>query len=94
MTKYKRQWDDINVVCPYCGHTFQPEGEDYTDYEVIEECEECGKSFHHFDDITVTHYTRPDCELNGVEHQWKEHVSILGDSMKTCETCGKVEMVK
>jgi len=55
----QRQIDDCNVICPYCGHEYQPEPCDYADYEIEENCEECGNTFARWTEFTVTHRTRP-----------------------------------
>lgn len=53
------QADDCNVICPYCLYQYQAEAADYTEREIVEECEKCGAAFLRCDDFTVTHHTRP-----------------------------------
>jgi len=37
MSEYTETFDDSNRVCPYCGSTYQPEGEDYSEDERAED---------------------------------------------------------
>lgn len=53
------QMDECNVICPYCRHEYQAECEDYTENEVEDECDECGKSFLRWTEFSVTHHTKP-----------------------------------
>ena len=50
--------DECSVICPYCGHKYYPQAEDYCDEETKETCDECRKTFLRWDETTVTHYTR------------------------------------
>ena len=94
MSKYKSWSDNSDVICPYCKYEFQPEAEDYSDDVVVEECGGCGKKFHRYDDLTITHYSKPDCDLNSDNHEWEEYQSIFGDYYRTCKVCGKLESAK
>lgn len=53
------QMDDCNVVCPHCLHAYQAEAEDFSEQEREETCDKCGERYTLYDEITVTHYTRP-----------------------------------
>lgn len=54
-----RQADDCNVICPYCGYAYQAEAQDFQDRERKELCGQCERTYLLYDDVTVTHYTRP-----------------------------------
>ena len=53
------QDDDDNVICPHCLHEYQPEGEDYSEFDRIEKCDNCGKEYILCQSFTVTNHTRP-----------------------------------
>lgn len=53
------QWDDSNVICPYCRNAYQAEASSYTEEIVEETCDECGKTYLRWDDFSITHRTRP-----------------------------------
>jgi len=50
--------DGNNVICPYCGNSYQPEAEDYDTDCRDEECDKCGKAFDVWQEFTVYHITR------------------------------------
>lgn len=79
--------DDDVVRCPYCKHEYQPESEDYSEDTRTQECDECGKKFHLYQDFTVTHCVKPDCELNGEQHKW-DFVRSSPD-YQSCDVCDK-----
>ena len=54
----KSESDDNLVICPYCGHSYQPEAEDFDEQEREEECEKCEKTYLLYNEFSVTHYTR------------------------------------
>jgi len=62
--KGESQWDDTNIICPYCKYEFQPEGCDY-DRECEDECEGCGKTFTVVPEYSVTYWTYPIEEVKG-----------------------------
>jgi len=89
-SKYTDELDDCEMICPYCGNKYQPEGEDYSEDCREEECEECGKTYHAHQSFSVTHHATPDCELNGEQHEWQ--AVSLGAGKGThdfCATCDK-----
>lgn len=51
--------DDCNVICPYCGHAYQAEAEDFDEDEREETCFSCKRVYLMHDECTVTHYARP-----------------------------------
>lgn len=92
-SKYDDIYDDSNVVCPYCGEEYQPEGEDYSEDNREEECCECGKNYWVSQSFSVTHVTEPDCSLNGEEHQWEKECNGI-NSFNHCLICDKYEVIK
>lgn len=76
--------DDYDRGCPYCGNKYRVEGEDVSEDIREEECCECGKKYHAYDSISVTHHAVPDCELNGERHEWP-----LPDGHQICMKCSK-----
>ena len=92
-SKYDDQYDDNNVVCPYCGEKYQPEGEDYSEDTREEECYECGKTYWVNQSFSVTHVTEPDCGLNGEDHQWEQESNGV-NTFNHCVICDKYEIVK
>lgn len=87
MSKYEATINDPVRVCPYCGSEHQPEAEDYSEDERIEECGDCGKKYYAHDIFSVEHAARPDCELNGEQHEWEEKPKY--PDYKFCEKCGR-----
>jgi len=51
--------DDLNVICPHCGESYQAEAEDFSEDEREETCFMCKKTYVLYDSFTVTHHTRP-----------------------------------
>ena len=89
MSQYNDEIDSSDVICPYCGWNYQPEGEDFSEDHNVEECEDCGKNFYHYDSISVYHHTEPNCEINGEKHEWESHELRDGRRHDFCSVCGK-----
>ena len=90
MSKYRETTDTINRICPYCQHSYQVEGEDYSEDSHVETCEACGKKYHARSSVTVDHYAKPDCELNGEKHRWETiflHYDVPHDFCFVCDKC-------
>jgi len=90
MSKYEDQYDNNVMICPYCKESYQPDGEDYSTDERIEECESCGKKYLAWQDFTVSHESNPDCALNGEEHVWEKREVKDRGVREFCEICGKI----
>lgn len=88
MSRYEDTRHECNRVCPYCGDSYQPEGEEYSEDTRVEECETCGKQYRAHDVFTVEHVAQPDCTLNGEHHSWQP--ARVGPGFKQCEECGQV----
>ena len=86
--KHKHESSDANVICPYCKHEYQPEAEDYSEDTREEECSQCGKKYHVWQVFSVDHHAKPDCELNGEQHQW-DIVSKRRPDYQSCGVCNK-----
>ena len=91
MSAFDETVHDCNRICPYCGHEYQVEAEDYSEDEREEECDECGKQFVAYDSFSVSCYAKPDCELNGDSHKFKIHENPL---FGHCEVCGKCKRME
>lgn len=54
------QSDDCNIICPYCGHSRQAEPCDGDAEETPkdDECDECGKCFVRYAQISITYCTK------------------------------------
>ena len=89
MSDYGDESDDNDVICPYCQYKYQPEGEDYDEEQRQEGCDECGKSFWLAQESSVTHHTTPDCQINGIDHDWERVHLLSGRSHDFCSVCGK-----
>jgi len=96
MPEFDDTLDDCNRTCPYCGHSYQVEVEDYDEDEREETCGQCGKKYWAFDNFSVTLWARPDCALNGEPHQWGEpHNSMeLTGTYHHCDICGEWERIE
>lgn len=81
--KAEDQDDDEHAICPYCKNKHYIEGESYDQAGTVMECDECGKKFHYVTQISVSHATNGDCELNGIPHQWEDFNGIT----EVCELC-------
>ena len=87
------QSDTTSAICPYCKtECFQPEGEDYSEDDQEEECDECGKKFYLNQSFTVDHNTRGDCELNGESHDYRP--AKYQQEMEVCAKCGECRLIK
>jgi len=87
--KYEETVNGCNRICPYCGFSYQVEGEDYSENMREEKCDECGKKFYAQESFTVDHYATPNCELNGEAHQWEPFELRRGGHHDFCSVCGK-----
>ena len=79
--------NDDGRECPYCGYKYQPESEDYSEFDRVEECDECGKKYHAHDVFSVSHWAKPDCELNGEQHDWQPRRLTGGRTHPFCSKC-------
>jgi hypothetical protein len=93
-SKYEDQADDNIVICPYCMAEYQPESEDFDEDTRAEECEDCGKKFYLHQSFSVTHHTRPDCELNGDTHQFERVKLTDGREADFCTVCDRCRSIK
>jgi len=59
------------MECPYCGHKHEPEWINNDEEESDETCEKCGKKYHASQSMTISYQARPDCTLNGEEHNFE-----------------------
>ena len=57
--KPEPQMDSCMVICPYCLAEYQAEAESYDEDEREEECGGCGRKYILFDEVEITHHTRP-----------------------------------
>ena len=91
--KYEDKMDSVNAICPYCGHTYQVEGEDYDESSREEECEACGKSYWIHQSFSVDTFTKPDCKLNGQKHVFEPWTSKNGKQEAFfCSVCGECSL--
>ena len=88
MSEFDETYNDDVVECPYCGDKYQPEAEDYSEDERITQCSECNKFYHLHQSFSVTHQTRPDCEINGGNHNYEPVNLRNGRSHPFCTVCG------
>lgn len=88
MSEFNDVYNDLDVECPYCGYKYQPEGETFSEDERVEVCDECNKSYHLRQSFSVTHQTRPDCEINGGKHDYQPINLRDGRSHNFCTVCG------
>ena len=91
MSKYSNTINNDKVECPYCGYSYQREGEDISEDEREEECEECGKKYQTHDSFTVYHHAAPDCELNGEQHDYQPASLGNGKTHPFCTVCEKCQ---
>ena len=89
MPRYREENSSDHRKCPYCGYTHHVEGEDYSEEDREEECSECGEKYWAAEVFEVTHFSRPDCALNGREHDWFEYVGHGQVLHRRCRECGK-----
>jgi|GEM_PF-1897089 len=88
-SKYQDKYDNNNVICPYCGFSYEPECGDYSDYERPEQCEKCRMNFYVQQIFEVSHQTKPDCSLNNKNHNWVEVNLRNGSKHDFCSICDK-----
>ena len=87
MSQYGEQTDDNDAICPYCLSRYQVEAEDYDEEPKEDECGDCGKKYWLNQSFSVTHYARPDCELNGQPHKYEKIILKSGREAHFCEVC-------
>lgn len=91
MSKYHEINSSYDVLCPYCRHKYQPEMADCDEYERVATCDKCGKKYFLSQIFDITHVTRPDCEINGEQHQLVGHNNASKTfSWQVCTVCGLV----
>jgi len=90
---YEEQFDDCNSICPYCKYSYQVECEDYSEDGEVVECEECCKKYYLHQSFSVTHYSKPDCKLNGEEHQY-QRVECTNGPANFCKICDHCSLLK
>ena len=88
MSEFYDMSDDSEVICPYCGHVYEPEAEDFYEDSRVETCDGCGKSYHLSQYVSVTNETVPDCEINGEVHDFE---AVEACTHRFCVTCGAIE---
>ncbi len=89
-----REWmDNHDAICPYCSSKYQVESEDYDEETRVEECENCGKKYWIYQSFSVTHHTRPDCELNGVAHHYQRITLRNGKEALFCNICDNLKKI-
>ena len=52
------QYDDNHIVCPHCGFQRPADFEDNSEDGFDDECEECGKEFVHWAQISISYVSR------------------------------------
>ena len=87
-TTFSGKSDDCDSICPYCDFHYQVEAEDCDENGYDKECSECGMKYHLRQVVSVTHYSTPDCELNGQECKFES--SIFLNQHVICIVCSKV----
>lgn len=86
--------DTEEMVCPYCGASWQIEREYYDDYignDVIVECGECGMRFTASAEVTVTFSTQPVEDIAKYKRQYmreQEWLDYDAAYIKTCQDKG------
>jgi len=91
MSEFYDTYNDDEVECPYCHYKYQPEAEDYSEDRRAEECGECGKSFYLNQSFSVSHHTKPDCELNKENHDYQPFSISDGQTHPFCTVCEKCQ---
>lgn len=89
-----------NIVCPYCGYTFEDSWEFDGECD-NEDCPECEKAFSWSRSVTIDYSTTKLCKENGKEHdfsEWLYHESwtSMGKQYsefyaRHCKECNHVE---
>ena len=86
--------DNNEAICPYCNVSYQVETEDYDEDEREDTCENCGQKYWLSEYFSVTHNTRPDCELNGTEHNYEIITFSSGGKGQFCTVCNDCQIYK
>lgn len=89
MSKYESKCDG-NEVCPYCMNEWVPD-QDLGPNERVAECDECGKKYYCEPEYSVDYHTKPDCELNGEQHDF---VLVPFGNAYCCNVCGKYKLIE
>lgn len=92
MSTYEGRFDEEKIICPYCGHSHRPlDAGDFGEDDEVDECENCGKQYHVYQEIQIQHRTKPDCELNKQEHEYEDKPLYGGKTFQACAACGKIK---
>jgi len=91
MAKFDTQMDSVNAICPYCEASYQVESEDYSEDSRAEECGNCGKKYLIYQSFSVDTITKPNCEINGDEHDF-ELVELTGGGAYFCTVCDECKL--
>jgi len=99
MSQFTDTSSDYDIECPYCHHKYIPDAENYNEDVRPDECGECGKKYFLHQTFTVYHRTDPDCELNGIEHNFVNSDYLDGDGkiisiVQYCSVCDKERIGK
>ena len=86
--------DTINsdvMECPYCGESYQPECENFSEDVREEKCESCGMKYYAHESFSVDHHATPDCELNNIKHDYQLLKGSDGSYYHCCGLCEKLK---
>ena len=92
----KQKIAEKDITCPYCDSTVDNDDaysyddpfEHVDQYEGTEfTCDQCEKKFWAEKHVTIDYWTKPDCELNNDQHNYKES-QLTNDTTFFCTVCG------
>lgn len=92
MSKYKEESSKTGHICPYCKEEIACDrGRNFDHNEEIEECEYCHKKFIATAELMFTFYSKPDCKINGEDHDF---AYLPGFKVNYCIKCGHMKQKK
>lgn len=95
--------DEINcdytkeIVCPYCGHEHESDGDAYgpQDDDLNLMCRECEKEFIYHTDYDITFCSRiAPCLNNESPHEWRLSYETEKIKIEYCNVCSKRQDTK
>lgn len=79
----EQEIDSTHYICPYCGDKTDAADTNEPEISEIIECENCGKKFETYMQVSCSYYSVPDCQLNKEQHEEDEKCRSI------CKKCGR-----
>lgn len=94
LSEFEEQYGNWKVTCPYCQYIYEIPFSLLKDYDDSNRCLKCNNIYHLKTKAHLSTVSTPNCELNNLDHQFKNIGVTITGIRKLCEVCGfrKTEM--